>query len=585
MNDNPQSTYPDEPPGVEALEPGTTGRVNGSRSLLIAGLAIVVIAALVAALFLVPRFRGEDNGGQDAVTGEGKSQDTSTVVDGDADRDSDGLSDSVELAGLKATDGAVYFTNPNSSDTDNDGLSDTEEAGKLTKNSEGGDVFEINSDPTDKDSDDDGLGDEEETAGWVTNLDDTYRTNPREADTDGDGLTDAEEAGRRIIGDGKDSIFTVFSNPTIGDTDEDGLSDLEEADEGSDPNLQDSDVDGLSDLEELLQIGSDPNNRDTDGDGFDDAYEVANRAELGFDPLFEDVETSPWSYASDFAKGAFAGDAMDEDSVAWLAGNLAVTGAGFIPVAGVVISGIADLRDLIIAGVKGDWLGMGFAAVSLVPFAGDASAVPKKAGKFLTKHPERAVEVGGLVTRLDGVPESLKLEASRVIWKNWDYLIRAKAQEKGLLQLQKSGRMYLDRLADYHARPLHRAGESSRFLNDGRAGELALEKSLRQQRTEISTQVKTSTSDCVEVCNPTSRRFDVVANGVAHESKVGYVYLTDGIRRQINSDAYAVETGQIDGAHWHFYPSSRTDQLGASSAVMALLEEKGIPYTIHLPRS
>lgn len=72
-------------------------------------------------------------------------------------------------------------------------------------------------------------------------------------------------------------------------------------------------------------------------------------------------------------------------------------------------------------------------------------------------------------------------------------------------------------------------------------------------------------------------------NGVARESKVGRVNLTESVRKQITSDAHLVESGVIKRAHWHFYPSDHTKQLGASEPVLDFLDEHGIKYTIHLP--
>ena len=77
------------------------------------------------------------------------------------------------------------------------------------------------------------------------------------------------------------------------------------------------------------------------------------------------------------------------------------------------------------------------------------------------------------------------------------------------------------------------------------------------------------------------RYIDQLADGIAHESKVGYTTLTDRIRTQILKDAELINTGQIDGAHWHFFTSGVTNRGGASQPLLDFLIENGITYTIH----
>lgn len=55
------------------------------------------------------------------------------------------------------------------------------------------------------------------------------------------------------------------------------------------------------------------------------------------------------------------------------------------------------------------------------------------------------------------------------------------------------------------------------------------------------------------------------ANGIAHESKVGYVSKTQFIQKQIEKDVELVQTGKI----------------GASRPLLKLLDDCNIKVTIH----
>ena len=74
-----------------------------------------------------------------------------------------------------------------------------------------------------------------------------------------------------------------------------------------------------------------------------------------------------------------------------------------------------------------------------------------------------------------------------------------------------------------------------------------------------------------------------MADDVAYESKVGYKVLTPEIKAQIGSDAYLIKTGKIKSAHWDFYPSAHTNEVGATPQLLDFLEENGITFTIHVP--
>lgn len=494
-----------------------------------------------------------------------------------ADSDGDGLADHLEASGWGTLDGSSYTTHPRAADTDGDGLTDGEEAGSIAAESGGGTIYTGISDPTKVDSDDDGLDDKVETDGWQSTRGEFYRTAPMEPDTDDDGLTDGNESGQAVSG--ADAMFEVLSDPLLVDSDQDGLTDAAEADLSLSAFDPDSDRDTLEDAHEVDLLGTAADVADTDGDGLDDGYEVANQASQGLDPLWPDERVDPSTYALEFAQGAVLGEIAPGDSLPWLAGNLASGGASFIPGVGWVVGGAADVRDAVGAAIHADWVGAGFSVVGLVPAAGDAAAVPAKVAKFLGRHPDLAPDVAAAIVALKWVPDDVKVAAIRsTSVQGWDDLRDAGVSQQSLLLLQE-GKVSVTTLAEGMKRDGHVYGVNARFFDTGNDGEAFLEGLYPRS----DTQVTFSTAECAAVCNALARRMDVLAGEVAHESKVGRVVLTPSTRMQIESDAYLIETGAIAGAHWHFFPSSVSRTLGASKHVLDLLEERGIPYTIHAP--
>lgn len=500
------------------------------------------------------------------------------------DSDGDGLSDYVEATGWRTTAGDIYITDPRVADTDGDGLEDGYEAGDPAEGSGSDPLYPGVTDPTKGDSDDDGLGDEVEVAAWRSDRGAVYRTDPWNPDTDGDGLGDGDEAGALSSDANGDIEFEVFSDPTVGDTDRDGLSDAVEADLSLDAFAPDTDGDRLGDAEEVLEFGTAPDLSDTDGDGFDDGYELENHASQGLDPLWPDVKVDTAVYARDFAEGAVLGEFAPGDSLAWFAGNLASGSASFIPGIGWVIGGAADLRDALASTIHADWVGAGLSVAGLVPIAGDVAAVPAKTAKFVARHPEFAATVGAAIVGLKWVPDSVKVSALRSASpEDWDFLVHSGVSSSALAQLQK-GNVSASTLANAVRRDGHFGGETTAFFQTPAMGEDFLAELYGADNPTVVTQLALPTRGCIAVCNATIRRVDVFADGVAHESKVGRVYLTESIQKQILSDAYLVETNAIDSAHWHFFASSVTNTLGPSVPVMDLLDSHGIAYTIHLPK-
>ncbi|MDA7860254.1 hypothetical protein N9B03_03695 [Akkermansiaceae bacterium] len=113
----------------------------------------------------------------------------------------------------------ITLTNPNLADSDSDGLSDSEEIAAET-------------DPNIADTDEDGVSDGAEV--------NTYASNPKKKDTDDDGLSDGDE------------INTYLSNPNNSDSDSDGISDASEVAAGLDLNTADTIASAVAFLTEEL---------------------------------------------------------------------------------------------------------------------------------------------------------------------------------------------------------------------------------------------------------------------------------------------------------------------------------------------
>lgn len=497
------------------------------------------------------------------------------------DTDGDGLPDPVELRGWTCTDGGTFDSDPKLGDTDGDGLLDVEEAGEESASGTTA-TYACVSNPRLEDSDDDGLSDFHEVRGWRSQDAEDYTTEPLLADTDSDGLPDGVEAGEPVTDNDGSVTFALISDPTMVDSDGDELDDLSELDLSLDPFDPDTDGDGLTDYQEVEEFGTAPDVVDTDGDGFDDAYEVEHQEDQGLDPLVVDEKVDAATYARDFARGFVLGELSPGDSLAWFAGNLVSGGSSFIPGVGWIAGTVSDVRDTIGLAIQQDWVGAGYSAVGLVPTVGDAAAAPAKAAAFVARHPELLVGVGAVVASAKWLPDKVKVSTLKRINTNWDELTDANVSEAALVRLQSS-RQDLDSLAEATQRAGRKANTNAPFMKNGKAGEEYLEGLYADSVTGVTTQVTHSTAACVAVCNKSSRRIDVLADGVAHESKVGYKSLTSGIRRQIESDAYLVETGQIEAAHWHFFASDVTGKIGPSKPLLDFLDEKGIQYTIHLP--
>jgi filamentous hemagglutinin len=77
------------------------------------------------------------------------------------------------------------------------------------------------------------------------------------------------------------------------------------------------------------------------------------------------------------------------------------------------------------------------------------------------------------------------------------------------------------------------------------------------------------------------RFIDSLLNGVAQESKVGFVEKTKRIEMQIAKDLELLESGQIRAIEWHFFPSPITGLIGPSQALEQYLTSVGIRIVLH----
>ena len=517
------------------------------------------------------------SGNDEAVVYAGPSDPTN------ADTDADGLDDRAETAGWLTVQGITHTTDPSRPDTDGDQLSDGDEAGTALSGFDGSTRYLGLSDPTKADSDADGLDDAVETIGWMSTRGVLYATDPMRPDSDGDGLTDRQEAGEVADGQLTGIEYVTFSNPLVSDSDGDGLTDADEADLSLDAFAMDTDGDGLSDYVEAVTWQTAPELADTDGDGLGDGFEVANRESQGLDPLSTDIRLDLATYAKEFAAGAILGELSPGNTLPWLAGNLVAGSTSYLPGVGWVMGGAADLRDAIGLAIHADWVGASYSLVGLVPAGGDTIAIPSKVAKFAIRNPELVPLIGKMIATLTWAPENVKIKAVQALSPaEWASLEDAGFNEAALLRLYE-GKLSTKSLTAAMDSTEFVAGVTAEFFDSGLAGEIFLAYLYEAPDEDVSAHVTMATDSCPQVCTPLARRIDVFAAGVAHESKVGLIDLTPAIRAQIESDAFLVETGAVEAAHWHFFASATTNTIGPTQPVIDLFEQRGISFTIHPP--
>jgi hypothetical protein len=269
-----------------------------------------------------------------------------------------------------------------------------------------GDIVAANVTP--EDSDGDGLSDEEERANG---------SNPFSADSDEDGIPDDLEA-------------QYGTNPNEADSDGDRVTDAEEIENGLNPSVADSDGDGLSDYNEF-EAGTDPLNPDSDGDGNQDGDDD--------DPLAYDAGLGQ------VVQGAACGDSTwwgcpdDDDpvraSLAYFTGQM-LTG----------LLAVGDIRDFVAAILRGQWGNAAWAAVGVVPYAGDAAKIGKKLHDLIKMFPGRRAELLRLIPKI--LPERLQRVAYDAATNGgWSKLADSGLSDNAIRQLADSGND-LRRLAD-----------------------------------------------------------------------------------------------------------------------------------------
>jgi hypothetical protein len=232
-------------------------------------------------------------------------------------------------------------------------------------------------------------------------------TLPGRADSDGDGLDDGDE-------------LRLGLDPSKADSDGDGIEDGEEHRAGLDPEKADSDGDGLGDRDEV-ELGLSPRTDDTDHDGLKDADEL----ERDTDALSPDTDgdgrkdgddKSPTTRDGSFGdavRGAACGtstalicpDADDEVRATpeWITGEIL---SGLF-----AVGDVRDAVDALFAGKTGDAL---WAAVGVVPVAGDATKIGRKVREIMKRFPHRRGQAIGVIYDLlpDGALRRKALDAA-----------------------------------------------------------------------------------------------------------------------------------------------------------------------------
>lgn len=452
-----------------------------------------------------------------------------------------------------------------------------------------------------EDTDGDGLTDQQEIDGITDVTGTVFTSDPDNPDTDGDGLTDLEEVGRplslenvknklkergiNVDLDEEKCYYDVVADPGKKDTDGDGLEDGLEVDGGdisttsgaivggiSDPRVPDTDGDGVGDEEEF-SWSTKPRLPDTDFDGYSDAFEIAN-LDKGFHPL-EFTVVKDWKvYAWEFSVGALCGDICNLDEIPELVGQIT---AATIPVAGTV----RDVIDALALLFQGEFVGAGITVIGVIPAIGDTAAAAGKIGSFAARNLNKADEIIQMISKADWAPLSLKRQVLDDVGKlafrgSLEKLLNSGFDQDTLLRLAKGKVTRFEDLAAMVSRPRARVAKGSKFF-EGKNG---------WREAEVFLRAGTGKPLAFPPIPPPRdfiRYPDAVVNRVGKEAKTGYVRNTARIKKQIEKDAKLVMKGDLAGAEWHFFPSGRSDSIGADKTVLDLLDRNGIPYVFHIP--
>ena len=485
---------------------------------------------------------------------------------------------------------------------------------------------------TDHDSVADGAEDVDNDG--LTNLQEQeLGTSPTEPDTDGDGVNDGTEVaqgGNPLVADQPRAPPTPGNLPPITpvpsdtDTDGDGVPDLVEEDDGTATDNLDSDGDGLSDGEEL-EWGISGLSQDSDGDGLRDDYEVAHAVDQGLDPGRPDEQISKWTYVTDFLLGMSAGDFAMKDSMAWLAGNLCSGGLSFIPVVGWILGGLADIRDTIAAAIHGDWVGAGLSILGLIPYAGDAVALPAKAAKFVAKYIHRLSAVARFVAKYDKIPDIVKeLTFQLIMPEVWAAFV----EPEGLTATVSSGRITkpsFDRLLrgertdlkklheEVFPLPNHVDGLNVDWVYNWPMAETRLQELMaalgktghygkdklyfkRPDLPDLPENARGRYPDFTEEDGNGDFTLHEVKAGIPSRGEEDLIqckkdawYKDPASQAKIQEDNPWMRNKKIVGVHWHFMPhgggpsSNPYNSLGVPADLLKCLVDNNIPFTIHFP--
>ncbi|MGS2613573.1 hypothetical protein ACVCAH_03435 [Micromonospora sp. LZ34] len=516
----------------------------------------------------------------------------------EGDHDNDGVVDVVELR---------FGASPLLVDSDGDGLTDkfeiTELAGWTLPNTV----------DTDKDSIADGAEDIDNDG--LSNLQEQdLGTSPTNPDTDGDGVNDGTEVARGsnpLVADqprappAPGDVPPIVPAPNLSDTDGDGLIDIAEDEVLTDKNNVDSDGDGLSDGTEVNDWAINALSQDSDGDGLRDDYEVANAASQGLDPGRPDEQISKWTYVSDFALGLVAGEFAMRDSMAWLAGNVCSGALSLIPVVGWIVGAVTDIRDAVAAAIRGDWVSAGFSVVGLIPYAGDAVAIPAKVAKFALRYLHRMDAVVRFVTRYDELSDAVKdLALELILGETYNYLQSgdttfnftalagsSRFSDADIRQLSRGDRTKWKSIEEAMKLPNHKPGVAVPPQWNFTAGEEYLKTILSNCKPQHQVNTpgypragsKWRKADCAE---------EDAADGslTLHEVKTGVPTWTESLIDECLKDAWITtdEGRQVHGqdvkrVHWHFFASAAFDSIGIHPPLLECLKNNNIDFTIHAP--
>jgi hypothetical protein len=451
-----------------------------------------------------------------------------------------------------------------------------------------------------EDTDADGIPDCTERAGLASATGRELGATDHElADTDGDGVADGDEVvmsppstwlEERLDRSWScpSEIRSALSDPARADTDGDLLVDAYEISAGSSAFVGDTDGDGLSDGRER-GWGSDPNAADTDGDGFPDVEDVID----GFTPVTPEERISPDAWASELRQGVLEGDIAEEvDSVPQLLGSLVGGASSSVPGVGWVTGSLADARDVVANGIRGDWVSAGAAGVGFLPYIGDTAKASKQILTFAARYPDK---VNALVKALAGqerIPVDIRVKLLGVTNETeLDRLRQSGLSDDVIIMLAKRGALLAGLVATLSKATGEHGIPATYADSDGFATSFAdAENALRAYALDRAGEVEESPvyigdfpeqyggGRLVDVCSGCSPR-PLPGQSTLRVAKLGTQLYSKTLQAQIDKDDYLVEQGYA--VEWHFF-AGRTGLL-LDPRLLDALVEADVPFHLHLP--